>query len=115
MTYKDPNTETINQLEKDIATMQKKVAELKSAPQQTVTQKLAVYLHDKLCTWNHTDGCSWYYAIDKGRHNWNDHAHKHYLDKAYKLLHHISRTRTSGHQPGDEDQLYPIIDIIAER
>ena len=114
MARKDPNTKTIEQLEKDIATMQKKVADLKSAPQLTVTQKLAVYMHDKLCIWNHTDGCSWYYAVENGKHNWNDHAHKHYLAKAEKLMFQVTRRSSAGYRPGDEDQLYPIIDIIAE-
>jgi len=29
-------------------------------------QRLAEVLHKRFCTWNHTDGCSWYY------HKWGD-------------------------------------------
>lgn len=47
---------------------------------------LAVHLHGKLCHWNHTDGCGWFYAVKDGKHDWNDSSHKSYLDKARKIL-----------------------------
>jgi hypothetical protein len=44
-------------------------------------KKLAETLHKMLCTCNHTDGCGWYYDKD-----WNQAEHKHWLEKAQKLL-----------------------------
>jgi glutamate synthase domain-containing protein 3 len=46
------------------------------------TQRLAELLHEKLCSWNHTDGCSWHYE------SWDDigNARKRYLEKAENIL-----------------------------
>lgn len=44
-------------------------------------QRLAVELHEFLCHWNHTDGCSWGYEKD-----WTGYAHKQYLEKAQTVL-----------------------------
>lgn len=46
--------------------------------------ELAALIHDKTCTWNHTDGCSWMYE------KWDDeilgHAKSEYLKVARKIL-----------------------------
>jgi len=47
---------------------------------------LAVELHEKLCHWNHADGCGWYYEIHDGVHDWNGSAHKSYLRKAQTIF-----------------------------
>lgn len=114
MAYKDSNSIEIVALDNQIKDLQAKRAKLLLAPEMTVTQKLAVYLHQKLCRWNHTDGCGWYYAISDGKHNWDEHTHNLYLNKASKLLFCISRYRTAGYKLGDENILYSIIDIIAD-
>lgn len=49
-------------------------------------ERLAVRLHESKCTWNHTDGCGWYYEIEKGVHDWNGSSHGTYLQKARKLI-----------------------------
>jgi hypothetical protein len=50
------------------------------------THQLAISLHDKLCTWNHTDGCSWMYAVRDGVHDWGDYSHEKYLQKARMVM-----------------------------
>ena len=48
----------------------------------TLDKDLAIYLHKKLCTSNHTEGCYWHYD----ENNWEEYSHKSYLDKAQKIL-----------------------------
>lgn len=40
---------------------------------------LVIRAHDLLCTWNHTDGCSWGYECRGGQHSWGGHAHERWL------------------------------------
>lgn len=47
---------------------------------------LAERLHKELCAWNHTDGCSWFYEIKDSEHQWDQWAHKKWLDKAAELF-----------------------------
>lgn len=57
-------------------------------------QRLAITLHELLCHWNHTDGCSWEYEylakpqgwVGKSAPDWNGHAHSRYLAKARTML-----------------------------
>lgn len=45
---------------------------------------LATALHDLLCHWNHTDGCSWHY--ENGLDKWDTgYAHKQYLKQATEI------------------------------
>lgn len=55
---------------------------------EELVKNLAIYLHDKFCHWNHADGCSWHYAIDRetGKHDWSEFSHREYLKKAFDLL-----------------------------
>lgn len=50
----------------------------------TIVHRLAIVMHDKNCSWNHTDGCGWFYEYSKGEHKWDGHAHKEWLSKARK-------------------------------
>ena len=53
----------------------------------TPEQRVAEQLHAMLCTWNHTDGCGWFWEISSGRANWDGNAHGTYLKHAKKLIH----------------------------
>lgn len=48
--------------------------------------ELAISMHDKLCHWNHTDGCGWHYQIKNGIHDWNEHDHRIWLNKAVLVM-----------------------------
>lgn len=76
-------------LQEQIKQKEAELAELKLRIEQeqklSDDEKLAIQLHDILCTWNHTDGCSWHYELNNNVHDWNGHAHKEYLRKAVKL------------------------------
>ena len=52
----------------------------------TPTHHLAILLHDRLCKWNHTDGCGWHYFVRDGVHDWNEHAHQEYLRRANRVM-----------------------------
>lgn len=73
----------------------------------TINKKLlAINLHAKFCRHNHTDGCGWYYEIDKETttllenkvdstksiitiieiHNWEGSEHKEWLKKASEVI-----------------------------
>ena len=61
--------------------LQKMINEFKS-PHTKEEMDIATYLHEKLCTYNHTDGCDWYY--DDG--SWNRHSRTAYIKKAINFL-----------------------------
>lgn len=54
---------------------------------RTPEQNLAIALHDLLCTWNHTNGCGWFYEVKGDVHDFSrsSGAHGVYLAKARKL------------------------------
>ncbi len=86
--------QTMTELEQEIAASKAKLAELESTKKAMIrdrrtssdTGQLAIFLHGKMCRWNHTDGCSWHYEIDKGIHNWDGHAHDKYWSIAAQIL-----------------------------
>ena len=50
------------------------------------TYELAELMHTKLCHWDHTEGCAWYYR-NKQMGKWTDSGeHKIWLAKAKKLV-----------------------------
>ena len=53
------------------------------------THLLAIKLHDKLCRWNHADGCAWHYFIKDGVHDWNEDSHREYLRKASRIMNYL--------------------------
>ena len=59
---------------------------LKEAKEQSPDHQLATELHSMLCTWNHTDGCCYFYEFKNGKDDWNGSAHGAYLKKAQKLI-----------------------------
>lgn len=48
--------------------------------------RLAEELHSMQCRWNHTDGCSWFYEVNKSVVNWHGHAHASWLQKARNVM-----------------------------
>ena len=90
MTY-----ETVSAIDKAIAEQKRKIAELEAAKANMIkdrksltdTGQLAIFLHNKLCNWNHTDGCSWFYEIaSNGTVNWEGHGHSKYWEIAHQIL-----------------------------
>lgn len=73
--------EALEKIDADIEKEQKNLESL--SPEE----RIAVQLHDAKCTWNHTDGCGWYYEVSKGVHNWSGSSHAAYLRSAQKLVH----------------------------
>lgn len=50
---------------------------------------LAIFLHDKNCTSNHTDDCGWYYEVSKEKldwHDWNGYSHQKWFERAEEVL-----------------------------
>lgn len=50
------------------------------------TAQLATKIHELLCRWDHTEGCSWFYETNNGVTNWKAYAHSQYLTKTNKML-----------------------------
>lgn len=73
------NATKIQELKKQIADLEAEDAAIKA---MTPEQQLALTLHNKLCRWNHTDGCGWFYEMKNGIDDWNRSAHGEYLTKA---------------------------------
>jgi len=74
-------TQQFNQEVKDLE------AQLAAAKLESPDQQLAKQLHSMLCTWNHTDGCSWFYEMKNKQDDWTGHAHGEYLKKAQMITH----------------------------
>jgi len=55
---------------------------------RTEVQKLAEDLHDTMCTWNHIDGCGWWYE------DWSGSTHAKYLERAEKIMKLLPNTST---------------------
>lgn len=81
---------TIASLEADIKKREQELAEvkeqLKKAKLESPDKQLAKELHSMLCTWNHTDGCGWFYEIRNNEDDWSGSAHGQYLMKARSLI-----------------------------
>jgi len=43
-------------------------------------------MHNRLCRWNHTDGCGWHYEVKDGIHDWNSHDHARWLRNANLVM-----------------------------
>lgn len=76
--------EQIKQHEQGLKDLQ---AQLVEAKLENPDKQLATELHGMLCTWNHTDGCGWFYEFNNKKDNWAGHDHGKYLKKAQKLIH----------------------------
>ena len=77
----------LEQAERDLAERKSKLAQARaSLTALSPTHQLAIALHEKFCTWNHTDGCSWWYAVKDGVHDWGDYSHEKYLHKARMVM-----------------------------
>lgn len=69
----------IAKLEKELKILRERQDKFEEKP---IEIQVATQLHDILCTWNHTDGCGWFYH----ENNWEEYSHKHYLQKAMTVL-----------------------------
>ena len=76
--------EKIKQHQAELATLEK---QLEVAKNESPQEQLAKELHGMLCTWNHTDGCGWYYEFKNKQDDWTGRAHGEYLKRAQKLIH----------------------------
>lgn len=76
----------INEIDKKIAELKNQIQEweLKKAKYEKMPRnyRLAEALHDVQCTWNHADGCGWYYE------SWENpgFSRQEYLKKANEML-----------------------------
>ena len=77
----------ILELEEEITRLKQEKAKIEKTPDN---KRLAFMLHAKKCRWDHTEGCGWFYEINKGVHDWEGYAHKRYLEEANKILSKIS-------------------------
>ena len=73
-------------LKKHKAELAKLEGQLEVAKAESPDQQLARELHGMACTWNHTDGCGWYYEFKNRQDDWSGHAHGEYLTRARVLM-----------------------------
>lgn len=94
----------ISELETQIKSLKETKERLQAL---TPAEDLAIFLHDKLCTWNHTDGCEWHYEIKNGLPTWKSDAQKRYLHNACTAI------RAMGSKPEEAAfQIKKIVTII---
>ncbi len=76
----------VEKAKRDLALAQDRLERTESAERALDSeQKLAVELHEALCTWNHTDGCGWHYEVKDGIADWSRYDHANYLKRAKAL------------------------------
>jgi hypothetical protein len=75
--------EAIAAAEEQIRKAKAELVELATIPED---ERLADSLHSTLCTWNHTDGCGWYYEFTNKKPDWDGNEHGWYLAKARLLI-----------------------------
>ena len=80
-------TDLQNKISRLEADLNKTRDELDRAQKQDPIYLLAEQLHDRLCRYNHTDGCSWFYEAKDGETDWSGWAHEKYLAHAQRLTH----------------------------
>lgn len=82
--------EKIVKLKSEIESLERQKADIKVLP---FNKKLATVLHDKLCHWNHTDGCEWHYGNSNNDREWTfqHSARRKYLEMADNVLDHVYR------------------------
>lgn len=83
MTTKEQLLREIKETEDRLKTLK---SSLKKTKELTKYEQAAIILHEQLCHWNHTDGCSWHYAVKQGNHDWTEFAHDKYLKMALALM-----------------------------
>lgn len=76
------NTALQAEIDKKRQELEEAINNLAIAESKPIEIRLAEDLHEKMCHWNHTDGCAWFYRKD----DWNDSTHKEYLKKAKAIL-----------------------------
>lgn len=75
----------ISELRSEIAKLEAEEARQAALPED---KRLAEALHELLCTWNHTDGCSWYYEVSSTypTPTWRSWTHGEYLKRAKNVM-----------------------------
>jgi hypothetical protein len=103
------STQNINDIQKEIKNLEKKLeaerAKLTELNNLPLERKIAVYMHERMCTWNHTDGCGWYYHSNLDEKDWKNGERKMWLDRANKLLAVMYKVYNYGMQKRDKDVL----------
>jgi hypothetical protein len=81
------NSKNITKLQREIEERELKIGKLKEGQEAfdalPENYKLAEKIHDRTCSWNHTDGCAWMYE------NWTDNlgeTRDRYVDIADRVL-----------------------------
>lgn len=74
------------QAQKQIAELERQIAELKKIQSVKTPEDLADFLHQKMCLFNHADGCGYHYEIKNNIHNWSANEHADWLKKANRML-----------------------------
>lgn len=81
---------TLEKVEAEISRRLEEIEELQVSLELLKTEPgdyaLARKLHSEQCTWNHTDGCGWFYEISNGIHDWSGYQHGVYLGRARRLF-----------------------------
>lgn len=69
--------------------------------------KFADQLHGKMCTWNHTDGCGWFYEFVGKEHDWSGNTHARYLTKAKNIF-----SRLENGIKVDTSNIFEVLDLL---
>lgn len=78
----------VEKLEKEILGLEQRLARAKQARHELNAldpeKRMAVFLHEKFCPHNHTDGCGWGY--ESGDTAWSGQAHSRWLIHAREVI-----------------------------
>ncbi len=88
----------MNDIDKQISDLEQQIAKLKKIKEDQVdtVYQFAEKLHSLICNHNHTDGCSWFYEVENGVHDWSCYAHQRYLTKAQAIGNYLKTFEAAG-------------------
>lgn len=83
----------------------------------SLSQRVAIIIHDNMCSHNHTDGCGWHYEIKNGIHDFSGSAHKHWEVRGLRAMTRVVNaiTRSGVNVTPSDDFICDIVEAVVRR
>lgn len=81
------------------------------------SQRVAIIMHEHMCTHNHTDACGWHYEIKNGVHNFTSPTHKDWEIRALRTMTRVVNaiTRSGVNVTPTDDFICNIVEAVVRR
>lgn len=72
--------------ENEVKRLKKLKEEEEKMAKMSPSERLAIFIHNNMCSKNHLTQCSWCHEIKNGKHDWTEISHLRYITIADFLL-----------------------------